>query len=184
MTVAATTSPAQRNVIRLSAMKRSLQPVRHATRRTQAAAIVHEFTSPPIKRSPFSIGDAFRSAKDKLKKVVDKVGDGVEKAVDVVGDGLDKVVDGAGKVVDKVEKGVDKVADSVGKFIDSVRTLRLSHWLTLTTSHRPINSTRPSIRISIRSSSTRAFPSSISLSTVRKAACKGVLRSMPISMPM
>ena len=115
MTVAGTNSPAQRDVIRSAAMKRSLQPLRHANRRDQAAAVIRDFASPPIKRSPFSIGDIFKGAKD----AADKVADGVGKAVDKVGDGVGKAADKVGDVVDKTGKAV---GDGVGKVVDGVKS--------------------------------------------------------------
>jgi len=97
LTVAATNSPAQRDAIRPAAVKRSLQPLRHANRRAQAAAVVRDFTSAPIKRSPFSFGDAFKkvksSASSAFQKGVDVVKSAPKKVVDVVKSASKKIVD-------------------------------------------------------------------------------------------
>jgi len=103
-------------------MKRSLQPLRHANRREHAADVIREFTSPSIKRSPFSFGDAFKGIKDGIGKAVDVVGDGVGKAIDGAGKAADVVGDGIGKAVDTVGNGVDKAADKVvDKVVDGAK---------------------------------------------------------------
>ena len=117
ITAAGTNSPAQRDVIHSAVMKRSLQPIRHANRRAQAAAVVRDFASPPIKRSPLSFGDAFKKVSDGIDKAADAVGDGVGKVVDTVGKEVDKAAD---KVADGVEKIIDKGTEAVISFIGSV----------------------------------------------------------------
>ena len=109
MTVAATNSPAQRDVIRSAAMKRSLQPFRHANRRDQAAAVIRDFASPPTKRSP-SIFDDIAGAFD---KVVDTVKDGAQAVGNFFGQTGESIGDGFNKVVDAAKTG------DIGKIIDT-----------------------------------------------------------------
>jgi hypothetical protein len=123
ITVAATNSPAQRDAIRPAAVKRSVQPIRHANRRAQAAAVIRDFTSPPLRRSPLSFGDAFKKVKDGVNKGVDTVANGVDKAVDTVSDGVDKAIDtvsdGAGKAVNATGNGLNQAGKGIGKIVDS-----------------------------------------------------------------
>ena len=145
MTVAATNSPAQRDAIRPAAVKRSLQPIRHANRRAQAAAVVRDFTfaptkRSPTKRSPFSvsntldkvknrISDAVNTVEDGVGNAVDKVEDGVSDAVGAVKDGVDQAVDAAGDALgnagDKVGSILDSTTGAVLDFVDSVRIHQL-----------------------------------------------------------
>ena len=124
ITVAATNSPAQRDAIRPAAVKRSLQPIRHANRRAQAASVVRDFTSSPTKRSPLSIGDAFDKVKNGVGNAVDAVKDGVGSAVDTVIDGAGEAVDavenGANQVVDTVKDGFNQAVDATGDVFDQV----------------------------------------------------------------
>ena len=121
-------------------MKRSLQPIRHANRRAQAAAVVRDFTSAPTKRSPFSIGDAFDKVKngvgnafdtviDGAGEVVDAVEDGANKAVDTVKDGFNQAVDVAGDALNQAGEEIGTIIDSgtgaVLDFVDSVRSRQL-----------------------------------------------------------
>jgi len=117
MTVAATNSPAQRDAIRPAAVKRSLQPIRHAKRRAQAAAVVRDFTSARTKRSP-SFDSVVDRARDGINNAVDAVTDGVSDAVDAVGDAFDQVGEEIGTIIDS---GTGAVLD----FVESVRIHRL-----------------------------------------------------------
>ena len=86
-------------------MKRSLQPLRHANRRAQAAAVVRDFTFAPIKRSPFSFGDAF-------KKVKSSASSAFQKGVD------ENLVDGA---EEQIGNATDSGTALIEGFVDSVR---------------------------------------------------------------
>jgi hypothetical protein len=118
MTVAATNSPAQRDAIRPAAVKRSLQPIRHAKRQAQAAAVVRDFASATPKRSPQIFGNIVDGVRDGVNSAVDAVADGVDQAVDAVGDVFDQAGDRIGEIVDS---GTGAVVD----FVESVRTHRL-----------------------------------------------------------
>jgi methyl-accepting chemotaxis protein len=129
MTVAATNSPAQRDAIRPAAVKRSLQPIRHANRRAQAAAVVRDFASVPSKRSPQSFGDIVDGVQDGIGNAVDAVVDGANQVVDAVGDGINQAVDAADDVLnqagDQIGTIVDSVTGDVLDFVDAVRIHRL-----------------------------------------------------------
>ena len=124
-------------------MKRSLQPIRHANRRAQAAVVVRDFTSAPVNRSPFSFGDALKEVNSSVssavqngvdvvksapKKLVDKakslgksIVKGGERVEQKAVDATDNLVDGAGKQIGKIiASGIGAVED----FVDSVRTCR------------------------------------------------------------
>jgi hypothetical protein len=115
MTVAATNSPAQRGAIRPAAMKRSIQPLRHANRRAQAAAVVRDFTSAPIKRSPqFDfLGDAADAVADGLGDAAKAVADGTGKAVDAAGNLFKQAGDEVGQIVDEASGEVLDVVKAV-----------------------------------------------------------------------
>ena len=104
-------------------MKRSLQPIRHANRRAQAASVVRDFTSAPIKRSPFSFDDFFEIAKTGVSDAVDTVIDGAGKAVDVVEKGANQVVDtvkgGLDQAVDAAGDALNQAGEEIGSIIDS-----------------------------------------------------------------
>ena len=137
MTVAATNSPTQRNVIRSSAMKRSLQPLRHANRRDQAAAVIRDFASPPIKRSPpiersppikrspFGFGDIFKGIGDAVGTVVDTVGKGAEAVGNFIGKTGEAAIGGVGKVIDAAKTGdIGKIVDATtGAVVDFVQAV-------------------------------------------------------------
>ena len=121
ITVAATNSPAQRDAIRPAAMKRSLQPLRHANRRAQAAAVIRDFTSVPTKRSPQFFGDI----KDGFNDAVDAVADGADKVADTVTDGFNDAVGAVGDVVDQAGDQIGAIVDSAsGAVIDFVNSAR------------------------------------------------------------
>lgn len=155
-------------------MKRSLQPIRHANRRAQGAAVVRDFASVPSKRSPQSFGDVVDRVKDGVNDAVDAVSDGVNRAVDAVGD----VFDQAGEEIGAI---VDSATGAVLDFVDAVRTHRELLLIDTDPCCRSLveqNSMRPSIRSSILSMSTRTSPSSMSLSAVPKKAM--LLRLRPV----
>jgi hypothetical protein len=130
ITAAATTSPAQRDVIRSAAVKRSLYPIRHANRGAQAAALIRDFTSPPIKRSPFSLGDIFNKIGEGIGQAVDTVVNGVDKVADKVAEGLGQAIGTVGNEIVKAEKKIGEILDkgtgAVVDFVDAVRNHRVS----------------------------------------------------------
>lgn len=149
-------------------MKRSLQPIRHANRRAQGAAVVRDFASVPAKRSPL------------FDDVVDGVKDGVNNAVDAVGDAVDAVGDAFDQAGEEIAAIVDSATGAVLDFVDAVRTHRGLLLIDTDPCCRSLveqNSMRPSIRSSISSMSTRTSPSSMSLSAVNKKAMLLRLRS-------
>ena len=109
-------------------MKRSLQPIRHANRRAQAAAVVHDFTSAPTKRSPFSIGDVFDKSETGVGHAVDAVKDGVSSAV-TVRDGFNQTADAAGDAFNQsgaeIRSIIDRATGAGQDFVDSVRSHQL-----------------------------------------------------------
>jgi len=155
-------------------VKRSLQPLRHANRRAQAAAVVRDFASVPSKRSPQSFGDIVDGVRDGVNNAVDAVGDGIDQAVDAVED----VFDGAGEQIGTI---VDSVTGDVVDFVNSVRTHRLLLLIDTDPCCRSLverTLQRTSIRSSMLSISIRTSPSSISLSAVPNKAIS--LRLRPV----
>ena len=126
LTVAATNSPAQRNAIRPASVKRSLQPIRHANLGGQVAAVVRDFTSSPIKRSPSSIGDVLDDVKNGATDAVNKVVDGANKAIDTVKDQVNGTVDAAKDAVTQAAQQVGSIIDSAtGDVLDFVIPVRI-----------------------------------------------------------
>jgi phage-related protein len=98
-------------------VKRSLQPLRHANRQAQAGAVVRDFTSVHIKRSPFSFGDAFKKVTSTVSKGVDVVKSGVSKGKDLVKSGISKgkdlVKSAPKKALDLVKAAPKKIAQAL-----------------------------------------------------------------------
>jgi phage-related protein len=83
----------------------------------QAAAVVRDFTSAPIKRSPFSyITSKFVNIRrDIFDDIVDKGGDVLDAAKSVGND----IVEGTGKAVDAAKDLVSGAGEQIGEIVDS-----------------------------------------------------------------
>lgn len=146
ITASATNLKSQRDALTQSAAKRSLEPLRHATRAGQGRAIVRDFVQhskksgnaakrPTHRRGFFdAIGDAFSNAKDALSGAANNavdvvsdaagnVGDAISGAADQVGDAVhnvgDTIVDGAQDAVGAIGDGIDRAGDTIGQVIDT-----------------------------------------------------------------
>lgn len=110
-----------------SATKRSLEPLRHATRKARASAAVREFVNAgkkKNKRAPERRGffDWVDDAVDGVSNIVDDVRDAV---TDVVGDIKDAVTGTAYKAGDKIGEIVDDATGEVIDYVTSVSTVNL-----------------------------------------------------------
>ncbi|KIM33069.1 hypothetical protein M408DRAFT_326729 [Serendipita vermifera MAFF 305830] len=136
ITASATNSKAQRDALSQSAAKRSLGPLRHATRSGQGHAIVRDFVESSKKKRATarprrgffddvlgSAGDALNSAGNAISGAANDAVDAVSGAAGQVGDTLqdfgNSVVDGAQDAVGAVENGLGSAGDSIGQIIDT-----------------------------------------------------------------
>ncbi|PVF93429.1 hypothetical protein CPB86DRAFT_109040 [Serendipita vermifera] len=128
ITASATNSQVQRNALTRSAAKRSLQPLRHASRAGQANAIVRTFVDASKRASSKSrrrgffdfIDSAVGTVSDAAKDTVNTVGDVVNQVGNTVGDVANQVGDKVEAVANQVGDKVGDVANQVGDTLGNV----------------------------------------------------------------
>ncbi|CAG8733695.1 110_t:CDS:2, partial [Acaulospora colombiana] len=122
ITASATNSQAQRNALTQSAAKRSLQPLRHASRAGQANAVVRTFVGASKRvshetrrrRGFFDFVDsAVGTVSDAAKGAIDRVGDVANQVGETVGNVADQAVDTIGDVANQVGDKLNDVGNAI-----------------------------------------------------------------------